>query len=232
MSNVFALRDALQGLAGDKGAHVATVAAELSRAVAMLVQHGNINPLTTAAEFMATVKGKSKAALSLLDAWRAAVGAVPFVTLTGDEAKDTRPKGGKRGTATEAETLADAAAEAFTLAYGTRWNAPKATKPKAKAPKAPAADEGEGTDEGTSSAGAMVADSTVADTGAAVAALLGADDAELSALLATDDGAALLSRLSALSGAAAAAAGAAVAAAAAGAAAAAVGAAAAVATAS
>src|SRR6185312_5622432 len=132
-TNVYALRDALAGLAGDKGAHVADVAARIADAVAAVVIHGNKMPLQGAAIGLAELKGKAKAVRAVKAGFSAAVGAVPFVAVGADGVvADSRAK--KRGTAEDAAALAEAAADAFTLTFGAIWHAaPTAGKASAKA---------------------------------------------------------------------------------------------------
>lgn len=134
MSNVFALRDSLAGLAGDTDAHASTVAAEFGRAVLLCAQHGNKNPLDSAHEFMGTLKGSSKAIKAVKDGYAAAIAAAGFLVVTEKALADGRDKGAKRMPAPDALALSESVAEAFVLAFATRYNAPakaRAEKPAA-----------------------------------------------------------------------------------------------------
>lgn len=135
MSNVFALRDSLAGLAGDTGAHAVTVAAEFGRAVLLCAKDGNKNPLDAAQEFIGKLKGSSKAVKSVKDGYAAAIAAAGFLVITEKTLADSREKGEKRMPAPAALDLSEAVSEAFILAFSTRFNAPKvarAEKPAAE----------------------------------------------------------------------------------------------------
>jgi hypothetical protein len=170
----FALRNALQGLAGNKGQAAAAVAALVTGATMQALQHGNLNPLQAAAEGVSALKGTSKKQTAVREGFAAALQAAGF-TVQGGKVTDTRAT--KRMPAAEAAPVADAAGEAFMLAWGAIDATPVQAKGKAQA-KAGATGEG-ATIEGEGA--------TAADPAAALAVLLSADDRAIGdALHATD----------------------------------------------
>lgn len=124
--------DALRGLSGDKAAHCASVAGIVGAALAQCAQHGNIGPLQKAAVYIASIKGTAKGALAVRDAFAAAMACAAFLTYGTADGTVTDTSDRKRGDKPAADALAEEAAEAFALAYGTRFNAPS-DKPQATA---------------------------------------------------------------------------------------------------
>lgn len=187
VSNVFAARDAMLALMGDKAATHAVALSAVCEAIRLVITDGNNRNIVEAARGVTAVKGRGKVKEAARAAFAAAVNSVPGLAYSAGTVTDIRPKGFKKAGPIAGDAAADAAASAFAEAYASAFLMAEAASQEARDARkvaAPAAD----TSEVDAAASASIADAaSVIAENATLRTLAELPDDVLHAMVADDE---------------------------------------------